>query len=135
MRVRRCLVLSTRPRRDGQSGFFVSTPLLQFRWVDALLLFFRRAKNIRLLLRLRFIPTNRRDFTCRLGALACFLYALLNAGEFAGHRRSIPRKIMPSVLSLRSNPEGNIILGLSRQPCRPAGCLVGFGVLYEKVRC
>ena len=97
--------------------------------------FFRRAKNIRLLLRLRFIPTNRRDFTCRLGALACFLYALLNAGEFAGHRRSIPRKIMPSVLSLRSNPEGNIILGLSRQPCRPAGCLVGFGVLYEKVRC
>ena len=97
--------------------------------------FFRRAKNIRLLLRLRFIPTNRRDFTCRLGALACFLYALLSSAELAGHRRSIPRKIMPSVLSLRSNPEGNIILGLSRQPCRPAGCLVGFGVLYEKVRC
>ena len=97
--------------------------------------FFRRAKNIRLLLRLRFIPTNRRDFTCMLGASIFFLYALLNAGELAGHRRSIPRKIMPSVLSLRSNPEGNIILGLSRQPCRPAGCLVGFGVLYEKVRC
>ena len=29
----------------------------------------------------------------------------------------------------------HITFELSRQPCKPAGCPVGFGAVYEKVRC
>ena len=40
-----------------------------FWWVDALLVVFRRAKNSRLLLRLRLILTNRQNFACRFARL------------------------------------------------------------------
>ena len=68
-------------------------------WVDWILVVCRRTKKIRSLLCPRFTSAYRRCSPADCGAPVFFLHVLLNAGELAGHRRSIPRKIMPPVCS------------------------------------
>ena len=91
-----------------------------FLWVSALLVVFRRAKNIRLLLCPRFIPAYRRDFTCGLRRTRLFLSALLNSVKRGGAQAFTRERIMPLVLSLRSNPRSNIVSRITRPRCKPA---------------
>ena len=116
-------------RRGNQEGGLGGFCQFWFWWVDALLVVFRRAKNSRLLLRLRLTSAYRRRFACRLGALTCFLTPSLIARSWRGTGVH-PREDNPAVLvSLRLPiPSGISSRGLHAPGVSPPGCPVGFGV-------
>ncbi len=59
---------------------------------------FRRATKIRLLLRLRLIPTNRWDFACILGALA---FSQVSSSLAHGLVASLPRLFAHALLNIQ----------------------------------
>ena len=72
-----------------------------------------------------------------LGAPVFFLYVLLNAGGVGGAQTFYPKEDNAAgLLAFGSHPVSNIILGLSRQPCKPAGVARFASERYhEQVRC
>ena len=81
---------------------------------------FRRAKNSRLLLRLRLTSSYRRRFACRLGALTCFLTPSLIARSWRGTGVHPRGDNGLGLFAFGSHPKTNITSRFTRTPCKPA---------------
>jgi len=64
-----------------------------------------------------------------------FSHALLNIQEMGGAQAFTRERITMPFSSLRSDSGTDIVSRSARSLCKPAGCSVGFGGIYEKVRC